>query len=294
MEREQIEAFLGIVNNGTISSAANSLYTTQSSISKKISLLEEEIGVPLFVRGKGMRKVELTSHGEEFLQIARKWEALNREFNSIKYSLEIHEVSIGATDLVNRITLKDLYADILSNYPDYRLDIHNYHSAQIYRMMESNSLDLGYVNLLLPVSNITVTKLFDEKLVVLIHSANTVPPVISFKDLDPSKEIYSRWNDEFDIWHEQYWPHRMYRIRVGTGSMIADYLNEEGRWTIAPITCIRGLMSLADFKYAELDIETPKRALYLLEQKNPNQRRADSVNWIKNKIRDHMKKDLLI
>ena len=292
MEREQIEAFLSIVNNGTISAAANSLYTTQSSISKKISLLEEEAGVPLFSRGRGYRKVELTSYGESFLSIARKWEALNKEFDSIKYSSEIHEVSIGATDLVNRITLKELYTDILTNHTNYRLDIHNHHSAQIYKMMESRNLDLGYVNLLLPVSNITVKKLFDERFVVLMHTKDKLPPAISYKDLDPAREIYSRWNDEFEIWHDQYWPHRMYRIRVGTGSMISDYLDQEGRWTIAPVSCIQGLMNLAEFQYAELDIETPKRAMYLLEQKNINQSRLESIIWIKTKIQDHLNDSL--
>ena len=294
MERDQIEAFLSIVHNGTISAAANNLYSTQSSISKRISLLEEEIGVPLFVRGKGIRRVELTSYGESFLSIARKWEALNKEFEAIRFTNVIHEISIGATDLVNRITLKGLYQNILSQYPNFRLDLHTHHSKQIYQMMESNSLDLGYVNLLLPVSNISIKKIMDEEFVVLIHAEKEIPSVISYKDLDPSREVFSRWNDEFEIWHEQYWPHRMYRIRVGTGSMIADYLREEGRWAIVPITCVRELMIQEKLQYSRLDIKTPKRSLYLLQNKNPRQSRMESVTLVKSVVEEYLKEKVLL
>ena len=292
MEREEIEAFLSVVNHGTISSAANHLYTNQGSISKKISSLEEEIGVPLFIRGKGLRKVELTSYGEEFLLLARKWESLNREFETIRFSPQISEISIGATDLVNRITLKDLYADILAKNKNYRLDLHTHHSPQIYKMMESHNLDLGFVNLLLPITNITVEKVFDEKLVVFLHSRHSIPKKISYKDLDPSKEIFSRWNDEFEIWHEQYWPHRQYRIRVGTGSMISDYLSEDEQWTIAPITCVKGMRKRCDFQVAQLDIETPKRALYILRQKHPRQNRSESIHDIESKIMKYLNSEL--
>ncbi|MBR0420756.1 MAG: LysR family transcriptional regulator [Erysipelotrichaceae bacterium] len=294
MEKEQIEAFLAVVNHGTISSAANNTYTTQGSISKRISALEKEIGVPLFIRNKGLRKVELTSYGKCFLDIARKWEALNREFEAVKFTNVIQEISIGATDLVNRITLKDLYRNIITNHPSYRLDLHSHHSPQIYKMMESHDLDLGFVNLLLPVSNIIVRKLFDEELVVLMKTNANLPKYVSCRDLDPTKEIFSRWNDEFEIWHEQSWPHRQYRIRVGTGSMISDYLDEEGFWTIAPITCIPGMIRNKDLKFARLNIETPKRSLYILEQKRPRQSRVESIDFIKNKIDAYLQQQLNI
>ena len=45
-----IEAFLAVVNTNSLSKAAESLYVSQSSISKWICQLEEEIGVELIER----------------------------------------------------------------------------------------------------------------------------------------------------------------------------------------------------------------------------------------------------
>lgn len=41
--------------------------------------MEEELGYPLFVRGKGLRKVELTRQGHAFIGIAHRWQALWNE-----------------------------------------------------------------------------------------------------------------------------------------------------------------------------------------------------------------------
>ena len=66
-----IEAFLAVVNTGSISRAAEYLYVSQSSISKWIQTLEEEIGSPLIVRHKGHRTIELTTINEQIPKSAQ-------------------------------------------------------------------------------------------------------------------------------------------------------------------------------------------------------------------------------
>jgi DNA-binding transcriptional LysR family regulator len=61
MNRQQMEIFLSLAKNLNFTKTANEFYTSQPTISRQISLLEEEWEVALFVRNK--REVRLTPAG---------------------------------------------------------------------------------------------------------------------------------------------------------------------------------------------------------------------------------------
>ena len=63
-ELRQLEHFVTTADFGSTRRAAETLYTSQSSVSKNISMLEEELGVTLFARSN--RGVSLTEAGREF------------------------------------------------------------------------------------------------------------------------------------------------------------------------------------------------------------------------------------
>ena len=63
MTRPEIEAFLSICQHKSISKAAEALYIGQSSLSTRLKTLEETLGTPLLLRGKGKREVTLTAQG---------------------------------------------------------------------------------------------------------------------------------------------------------------------------------------------------------------------------------------
>jgi LysR family pca operon transcriptional activator len=64
IKHRQIACFLEIAERRSFIRAAEALHTTQPAISKTISALEQELGVPLFERGR--RGVRLTPYGELF------------------------------------------------------------------------------------------------------------------------------------------------------------------------------------------------------------------------------------
>jgi DNA-binding transcriptional LysR family regulator len=65
MEIRSLKYFVAVARQLSFSHAAESLFVTQSSLSKTISALEKELGVELFIR-KG-RSIALTPAGEELL-----------------------------------------------------------------------------------------------------------------------------------------------------------------------------------------------------------------------------------
>ena len=62
MELRQLKYFVAIAEELHFGNAANKLFVSQSALSQQIQLLENEIGIELFVRikRKQQRKVELT------------------------------------------------------------------------------------------------------------------------------------------------------------------------------------------------------------------------------------------
>ena len=79
MQSQDIEIFLLLARHRNLSRAAEIAHLAQSTISKRLQMLEERLGYPLLERGKGLKKVELTPHGEAFLPIAERWRDLERE-----------------------------------------------------------------------------------------------------------------------------------------------------------------------------------------------------------------------
>ena len=55
----------------SLTRAAQKLYLTQSTLSSRLDCLEKELGAPLLIRKKGIRRVELTEAGKKMVPVAR-------------------------------------------------------------------------------------------------------------------------------------------------------------------------------------------------------------------------------
>jgi len=67
---QQLQSFVTVVSEGSMTEAANKLYLTQPAISQQIRNLEEELGVELLLRGT--RAVRPTLQGELLFEHARR------------------------------------------------------------------------------------------------------------------------------------------------------------------------------------------------------------------------------
>lgn len=69
MELRHLRYFAAVAAHGSFNRAAENLHLTQPALSRQVKDLEEELGVPLFVRGKNA--VTLTAAGDLFYEEAR-------------------------------------------------------------------------------------------------------------------------------------------------------------------------------------------------------------------------------
>jgi DNA-binding transcriptional LysR family regulator len=73
VELRHLRYFAAVAAHGSFS-AANNLHLTQPALTRQVKDLEDELGVPLFIRGTNA--VTLTSAGELFYEEARVSEGL--------------------------------------------------------------------------------------------------------------------------------------------------------------------------------------------------------------------------
>lgn len=127
MTYEQVESFLAVVVYGNISAAAEALFVSQSTISNRIQLLEQELGAKLLLRQKGHRNIELTAYGETFVPIAGQWSALWKDTQNLKNLSDIKTLQIASVDTINNQTFLPLYQNHIDKYPNIRLSINTWY-----------------------------------------------------------------------------------------------------------------------------------------------------------------------
>ena len=113
------DTLLAVIEQGNFTKAAEALSMTQPAVSHHIKLLEEEVGTPIFARGK--KGLKLTRQGEIVAKYARRLKSLNEKMyleleNSTKH-LSVLRVGITHTSESN------LTAAALAQYGRSRNDI---------------------------------------------------------------------------------------------------------------------------------------------------------------------------
>ena len=86
MTNLEITAFLTVIKEGSISKAADKLFVSQSSLSTRIKTLEKELGYPVFMRGKGLRKIGLTELGEKLYDLAVQYNEIVSQMAALSKS----------------------------------------------------------------------------------------------------------------------------------------------------------------------------------------------------------------
>jgi len=146
MKLQQLKYLLAIVDNGlNITAAADRLYTSQPGVSKQLKLLEEELGLQLFMRkGKSLERV--TSAGEKVIERSR---IILHEVENIRslandyYQEEEGTLAIATTHTQARYVLPSVIKELRSRYPKVNLNLHQGTSEQIADMMSSSEIDFA-------------------------------------------------------------------------------------------------------------------------------------------------------
>ncbi|SFK42879.1 transcriptional regulator, LysR family [Nitrosomonas aestuarii] len=128
-----------------LSKAAQKLHTSQPAISKQIQLLEDELGVPIFIRN-GKRLIQVTPPGQIIIQIARKilQEAENLKKAAQEYTHEGRgTLTIATTHTQARYVLPPVIKRFTVLHPKVRLILRQGSPVQISSLVTSGEADIA-------------------------------------------------------------------------------------------------------------------------------------------------------
>ncbi len=147
MKLARFQTLMTVVEQESLTRAAQVLGCTQSAVSHSIETLEAELGFALLKRGRA--GVKLTAEGERLLPAVRgllnSAEQLEQTAASIR-GLEAGTVRIGAFTSVAVHWLPGVLKEFQADYPqvDFKLLNGDYHDVE--QWLTDGSVDIGFVN----------------------------------------------------------------------------------------------------------------------------------------------------
>jgi DNA-binding transcriptional LysR family regulator len=144
----ELSAFIAVAESGSFSLAAEALHLTQPAVSKRVAVLEDELGAALFDRsGRGVR---LTRAGEVLLPRARRLlqELADSRLAVINLAGTVGgRLSIGTSHHIGLHRLPPVLKAFRRRYPDVELDIHFQSSEAACQAVARRDLELAVVTL---------------------------------------------------------------------------------------------------------------------------------------------------
>lgn len=144
MELKILRVFVELVRQGGFSAAAKTLNSTQSTVSKAIKQLEDEIGAKLLDR-VGHKSI-LTSAGEVVYRHAIKLltdrEDLMSELNEMR-GLNRGTLSLGLPPVGSAVLFAPLFAIYRQRYPKIDIKLYEHGSAQLEESLTQGEIDFA-------------------------------------------------------------------------------------------------------------------------------------------------------
>lgn len=145
MDIKQIRTFISVANNLNFTKAAEEMFVTQSSISKIIKSLEDELGTQLFYRNP---KIELTDSGRELysqaINLISLLENIPLEIQNL-IKLKKGEIRIGIPPIIGASFFPKIIGQFKSLYPNIEIKLLEVGSKVIEEKLEKGELEIGII-----------------------------------------------------------------------------------------------------------------------------------------------------
>ena len=216
----EIETFLTVLRCGSMTAAAQALYITQPTLSARLQTLEDEVGTPLFVRGKGLRRLELTDAGSRFLPLAQRWRKLTDEMRGIAAAEARTHFRIGAVYTANQYVLPPVYKRFLERDLPVALRVETLSSQQAQEAVTRRELDMAIVEDDVGFNpELQVTPLFRESFYMICSEGSAARPLLNTDTV----QLAEAWPPTRRVW-------------AAAPSIAAEHMRRAGRAKICRFT----------------------------------------------------------
>ncbi|HTF63788.1 MAG TPA: LysR family transcriptional regulator [Edaphobacter sp.] len=171
MDVDDLRILAAVAKHGSMNRAAVDLHLVQSSVTARIRLLEEELGVRLFVRHS--RGVRLSEAGTRLLSYSGRINTLLSEaITAVKEDgIPKGSLKIGSTEPTVSMRLPQIVAEYASEYPAVALTVATGNTTELIAQVAEQSLDGAFVADPIDHPDLIQEPIFQEELVLATHSS---------------------------------------------------------------------------------------------------------------------------
>lgn len=197
MTLAQLQAFQAIVEVKSFTEAAERLCITQSGISHAIRSLEEEFGLPLFLRERN--GVALTQAGqlavEHVREILARTERIRQEIAALS-GLRLGKVRIGSFQSVAVRILPSLVGEFHRLYPGLDMTIFEGTDCEVQEWLLSGTVDIGFV--VAPCPGLECVPVLEDEIRVVLPEKHPLGKrqTLSWEELGEEPLVVSRCSYE--------------------------------------------------------------------------------------------------
>lgn len=265
MNYELAQTFLVLAKTKNIAHTAKVLFTSQSTISYRLKVLEDELGCCLFLRQKGRTTGEVTETGFLLLPKIERWLELWDEMIDLKKHSPPSYFKIGCVDSLATHLLGGFFHSFSKKNPSTCFSLYILHTDEMYEKLRNHDIDVGIVLQNLSYPDITVKQFLSEKM-YCVHSISKLKgKIVAPSALDAHKEIFLNWGVEFKQWHD-FWFKAWTKptIQTNTPTMIETALRAGEYWAVVPDNTAKSMVNKGICKRVTLESPPPDRVSYII------------------------------
>ncbi|MYM64527.1 LysR family transcriptional regulator [Pseudomaricurvus sp. HS19] len=234
MDIELFRTFLEVNKTRHFGKASENLYLTQAAVSARVKLLEESLGVTLFLRARN--NIQLTPEGERLVPHAETmllaWSRARQEV-ALKQEQQL-QLSLGTTAGLWRFTLQDKLPRLHDSFPELALRADAHSAEELVRLLQEGLIDLAFLYEPASLPNIVATPIGKLKLVMASTREG-----LKAKEAVKNGYVYVDWGTAFGIFHGKRFPDTQPPVLHTNMASIAEaYLAEHGGSAYLPETVI--------------------------------------------------------
>ena len=139
----ELEVFVAVADEGTVTAAASAVALTQSAASQALAALEEGLGARLFDRIG--RRLLLNAQGRRLLPPARALLSNALALQDLLGDPEAVHLRLGASTTIGNYLLPPLLALWRQRHPQARIDLLVANTADVVEAVASLQVDAGYI-----------------------------------------------------------------------------------------------------------------------------------------------------
>ncbi|WCT79336.1 LysR family transcriptional regulator [Novosphingobium humi] len=214
--------FLEVVKTGSFVGAANNLNLTQTAVSARIRVLEEQLERPVFIRNKAGAK--LTPAGEQFQRFAttlvQVWARAQRAVALPPGRQTV--VTIGAELSLWSPLLRHWLIWMRRECPDIAVSTQIDTADRLMEQVQDGTLDVAVLYAAPSRPGIVAELLFEEKLVLV----RTTPTSV---ELTPEDHVQIDWGEEFSASYQAAFPDQPNAVMsISYGPLALEYILAAG------------------------------------------------------------------